>query len=45
MAKGQKRTNREVKKPKAAKPSAATSASGQASKAVLTSINPPKKKD
>jgi hypothetical protein len=43
MAKGQKRGNRELKKPKATKPAAAPAATSLASKGVLAA-NPFKKK-
>ncbi len=44
MAKGQKRSSREVRKPKAAKPPASAAPSPLMNKGILTAINTPKRK-
>jgi hypothetical protein len=44
MAKGQKRTNREIRKPKATKQPATAAAPAVLTRGMLSPINPPKKK-
>ena len=44
MAKGQQKSNREIKKPKAAKPAAGPASGGLMAKGQLAPIAPPKKK-